>query len=63
MQITTFNVVKNFLDIKANTGVSKEWTEVIGSSVVEAANKCNAAAIVVLTRTGDSAQRISKVAN
>ncbi|CAG5102630.1 Oidioi.mRNA.OKI2018_I69.chr1.g391.t1.cds [Oikopleura dioica] len=51
---------QTFADIKANTGVSKEWTEVIGSSVVEAANKCNAAAIVVLTRTGDSAQRISK---
>lgn len=51
---------QHFGDLRQTTGISKDWTEVIGISVVEAAFKCNAACIIVLTRTGNSAQMIAK---
>ena len=35
-------------------------TEITGISVVEASFKCNASCIIVLTRTGKSAQMIAK---
>merc|ERR1712050_120796 len=49
-----------FQDLRSSTGISKDWTEVIGVSVVEASFKCNASCIVVLTRTGKSAQTIAR---
>ena len=49
-----------FSDLRQNTGVSKDWTEIIAISVVEAAIKCNADCIIVLTRSGRAAMRIAK---
>lgn len=51
---------QHFCDLRKATGLSKDWTEVIGISVVEAAFTCNASCIVVLTRSGTSAQLIAK---
>jgi len=55
----TFNE-QYFSDIRGLTGISKDMTEITGISVVEASFKCNASCIVVLTRTGKSAQMIAK---
>jgi len=49
-----------FNDLRATTGITKDWTEVIATAVVEAAFKCNASCIIVLTRSGASAQLIAK---
>jgi len=51
---------QHFSDIRNVTGITKDWTEVIAISVVEAAIKCNADCIIVLTRSGRSAMRIAK---
>jgi len=49
-----------FNDLRSTTGITKDWSEVIGDAVVEASFKCNASCIVVLTRSGASAQLIAK---
>lgn len=49
-----------FADLRSSSGISKDMTEITGISVVEASFKCNASCIVVLTRTGKSAQVIAK---
>merc|ERR1711973_115221 len=49
-----------FSDLRGLTGISKDMTEITGISVVEASFKCNASCIIVLTRTGKSAQMIAK---
>ena len=46
--------------MRSTTGITKDWSEVIGTAVVEAAFKCNASCIIVLTRSGASAQLIAK---
>jgi len=55
----TFNQ-QYFDDLRSTTGITKDWSEVIGTAVVEAAFKCNASCIIVLTRSGASAQLIAK---
>lgn len=55
----TFNK-QYFDDLRSTTGITKDWSEVIGTAVVEAAFKCNASCIIVLTRSGSSAQLIAK---
>lgn len=45
----TFNK-QYFDDLRSTTGITKDWSEVIGTAVVEAAFKCNASCIIVLTR-------------
>merc|ERR1719277_1275162 len=55
----TFNK-QYFDDLRSTTGITKDWSEVIGTAVVEAAFKCNASCIIVLTRSGASAQLIAK---
>merc|ERR1712226_1338185 len=49
-----------FDDLRSTTGITKDWSEVIADSVVEASFKCNASCIIVLTRSGSSAQLIAK---
>jgi len=49
-----------FNDLRSTTGITKDWSEVIADSVVEASFKCNASCIIVLTRSGSSAQLIAK---
>merc|ERR1719209_40552 len=49
-----------FNDLRSTTGITKDWSEVIAASVVEASFKCNASCIIVLTRSGSSAQLIAK---
>merc|ERR1712037_308218 len=51
---------QHFSDTRNVTGITWDWTEVIAISVVEAAIKCNADCIIVLTRSGRSAMRIAK---
>merc|ERR1711935_309454 len=55
----TFNQ-QYFDDLRSTPGITKDWSEVLGPAVVEAAFKCNASCIIVLTRSGASAQLIAK---
>ena len=56
----TIIIFKYFNDLRSTTGITKDWSEVIADSVVEASFKCNASCIIVLTRSGSSAQLIAK---
>ena len=58
--VYTYNKFKYFNDLRSTTGITKDWSEVIADSVVEASFKCNASCIIVLTRSGSSAQLIAK---
>lgn len=49
-----------FEDIRSSTGFTDDAAETVAVAVVEAAMKCRAAAIVVLTTSGKSAHLISK---